>query len=95
MSDRERVSDDRLRYRVGRKLGTTIYLGDEEQPRAWVPNDPPLASHIVAVLNDESDARDRIARAVAALEAVPWLQGSGPAFVAVCDVRDILTGDEA
>jgi hypothetical protein len=38
-------------YRVGKKLGTTIYRDDEYQPCAWVPNNGILAAHIVVRLN--------------------------------------------
>jgi hypothetical protein len=38
-------------FRVGKKLKTTIYRDQEEQPVAWVPNDPRLAETIVDLLN--------------------------------------------
>lgn len=45
------------RYRVGRRVGTTIYRRSNvdgywgSQPIAWVPDDPVLAGRIVALLN--------------------------------------------
>ncbi len=42
-------------FRVGRKLGTTLYRGDEPQPFAWCP-DAEMAARIVRLLNrDEAE----------------------------------------
>jgi hypothetical protein len=43
-------------YRIGRKLGTTIYRIGHSQPCAWVPDDPALAGRIVDLLNAELSA---------------------------------------
>jgi hypothetical protein len=39
-------------WRVGRKLGTTIYYMDDTQPVVWVPNNEILARTIVDLLNE-------------------------------------------
>lgn len=40
------------RYRLGSKLGTTIYRNDEKQPCGWVPGNHKLAARIVTMLNE-------------------------------------------
>ena len=48
-SDENRVES--VVFRVGAKLSTTIYRGQEAQPCAWVPGDSDLAKRIVSLLN--------------------------------------------
>lgn len=38
-------------FRVGKSIGTTIYRIGDEQPLAWVPDNPTLAANIVELLN--------------------------------------------
>ena len=45
----------RLRFRVGRKLGTTIYWAKDEQPSIWVPNNRTLAGRITRLLKGGSE----------------------------------------
>lgn len=40
-----------MSFRVGNKLGTTIYIGEQEQPVGWFPNLPELAELVVELLN--------------------------------------------
>jgi hypothetical protein len=44
------------RFRVGRKLGTTIYRNDEDQPCALVPGDKALAARIVELLKADAES---------------------------------------
>jgi hypothetical protein len=49
------MSENSATYRVGRKLGTTIYRNNEEQPSAWTPGNAKLAARIVLALNAHDD----------------------------------------